>query len=415
MTEYLNEVIIIGGGQAGLSTSYFLKQNGVDHLVLDKGKVGDTWRLKRWDSFCLVTQNWQCQLPGFPYKGDQPEGFMGRDEIVEYLEQYTDHFNPPIKNCCTVNKLYFDDSKSLYVVETTDGELYADNIIIASGTFQKNRIPEYAGNLSSDITQLHSSEYKNPNSLPDGGVLVVGSGQSGCQIAEDLKNAGKNVYLAIGRAPRVPRRYRGKDILQWADQIGMYDIKIDDHPEGKSLRFKAHPHLSGRDGGHTINLRKLGKEGFNLLGRITNIDGYMVFVKDDIQESLNNADEAAAKIKKSIDEYIDKHGISAPLEPPENIEWEPTETIEKLDLMKEDIKTVIWATGYRHDYSWIDIPVFDDRGYPEYERGVTNFPGLYFVGLHWMHTWGSGLFYSVGRDAEYIADQIIWKKLNNIK
>jgi len=402
-----HKVIIIGGGQAGLSTSYFLKKYGIDHVILDKGKVGDTWRNKRWDSFCLVTQNWQCQLPGFSYNGEHAEGFMNRDEIVKYIVQYADYFKPPFKSGVTVNKLYFDDSKSLYITETTDGEYRSDNIVIATGTYQINRIPDFAGNLSGDITQLHSSEYNNPNSLPDGGVLVVGSGQSGCQIAEDIKKAGRMVYLSVSRAPRIPRRYRGKDILQWVDLMGMYDIKAEEHPDGKSIRFKTHPHISGRDGGHTINLRKLGKEGLILLGRLKDLFGYKAEFEDDLEENIKNADTADAKMKKTIDEYIDKNGLSIPVEMPDSIAWEPAETIEELDLLQERINTVVWSTGYMYDYSWVEIPAFDDTGYPVYERGVTKHKGLYFVGLHWMHTWGSGLFYSVGKDAEYISNKII--------
>ena len=407
-----HSVIIIGCGQAGLSTSYYLKKNNIDHLVLDKGNVGDTWRNKRWDSFCLVTQNWQCQLPGFPYKGEDPEGFMTREEIVDYLERYAEFFKPPIKSGVSVNRIYFSETRSVYVLETSEGEYFADKIVIAIGTHQNKRVPTIAGKLPADIKQIHSSEYKNAGLLPKGAVLVVGSGQSGCQIAEDLNNSGLEVYLSVSRAPRIPRRYRGKDILQWADIMGLYDIKIDDHPEGKPVRFKTHPHVSGHRGGHTINLRMLAIEGINLLGRLNNIDGYKAIINDDLVDSLNNADSADAKMKNTIDEYIEKHNLSAPLEPVNTFEWEPEESKMHLDLNDEGIKTVIWSTGYCYDYSWVDVPVFDENGYPSYERGVTEHTGLYFVGLHWMHTWGSGLFYGVGKDAEYIAHQIIYNTDN---
>ena len=337
---------------------------------------------------------------------------MTREEIVDYLERYAEFFKPPIKSGVSVNRIYFSKTRSIYVLETSEGEYFADKIVIAIGTHQNKRVPTIADKLPADIKQIHSSEYKNAGLLPKGAVLVVGSGQSGCQIAEDLNNSGLEVYLSVSRAPRIPRRYRGKDILQWADIMGLYDIKIDDHPEGKPVRFKTHPHVSGHRGGHTINLRMLAIEGINLLGRLNNIDGYKAIINDDLVDSLNNADSADAKMKNTIDEYIEKHNLSAPLEPVNTFEWEPEKSKMHLDLNDEGIKTVIWSTGYCYDYSWVDVPVFDENGYPSYERGVTEHTGLYFVGLHWMHTWGSGLFYGVGKDAEYIVHQIIYNTDN---
>lgn len=405
MTRIL-DVVVIGGGQAGLATSYLLKEKGIDHIVFDRGKVGDTWRNKRWDSFCLVTQNWQCQLPGFPYLGEDPGGFMSKNEIIDYIERYVEHFNPPLMSNVNVNKIYYDYSKALFVVDSSIGTYHARKVVIAAGTYHKNRIPVTADNLSKEITQLHSSEYKNPEALPEGGVLVVGSGQSGCQIVEDLLYAGRKVHLSVSGAPRIPRKYRGKDILQWANAMGLYDMPLNEHPEGKSVRFKTHPHVTGRDGGHTINLRQLALEGALLYGRMDDMVGTNVFFKNDLIESLYNADLSEEKFTKNIDEFIEKNAIDAPLDNTLKPKWEPNREISEVDLEKEGISSVIWATGYSYDFSWIDVPVFDEQGYPIYDRGITDISGLYFVGLHWLYRWGSGLFYGVGRDAEFVVNHI---------
>ena len=400
------DTVVVGGGQAGLATSYLLKQSGIDHLVFDRGRVADTWRKKRWDSFCLVTQNWQCQLPGFPYKGDDPDGFMTREEVIGYLQSYAEFVNPPLKSDVTVGTVRYDESQCLYIVDTSIGSYRAVNVIIAAGTYHNSRIPKVSANLSPEITQLHSSDYKNPESLPKGGVLVVGSGQSGCQIAEDLLQAGRNVHLSVSGAPRIPRSYRGKDILQWANEMGLYDMPVNEHPEGKSIRFKTHPHVTGRDGGHTINLRQLALEGATLYGRLADTQGTRIFFKNDLIESIENADSSEEKFTRTIEEFIQKNGIDAPEDTAPIPKWEPGNVSVEIDLAEEDISSIIWATGYGYDFSWIDAPVFDERGYPIYERGVTDMPGLYFVGLHWMYRWGSGLFYGVRRDAEYIVDHI---------
>lgn len=401
-----HRVIVIGGGQAGLSASYLLKENGIEHVVFDKGRVADTWRKKRWDSFCLVTQNWQCQLPGFPYNGNDPEGFMSKGEVIDYLERYAEHFNPPLKSGVNVDRVYYDDSEEHFTVDTTIGKFNADNVVIATGTYHKNSIPEFARKITNDITQLHSSEYRNPKSLPKGGVLVVGSGQSGCQIVEDLQHAGRRVHLSVSGAPRIPRRYRGRDILKWANEMGLYDMPVHDHPEGYSVRFKTHPHVTGRDGGHTINLRQLAIDGTNLYGRLADAEGTKLIFKNDLIQSLDNAEASHNKMTETIDKFIKKNGIEAPLDNTLKPNWEPGREISEIDLKSEGISSIIWATGYRYDFSWIDHPVFDETGYPIYEQGVTKVPGLYFVGLHWMHRWGSGLFYGVRRDAEHIVSHI---------
>jgi putative flavoprotein involved in K+ transport len=402
-------VIIIGGGQAGLSVSYCLKQRGIEHIIFEKHRIGHEWRSRRWDSFCLVTPNWQCQLPGYPYPGKDPYGFMAKEEIVQYLEGYAASFNPPIREGVTVNKVSQTESGS-YAVSTSIGEYIADRVVIAVSGYHTPKIPRLAERLPNYIYQLHSSAYKNPESLPAGNVLVVGTGQSGCQIAEDLHLVGRQVHLCVGGAPRAPRMYRGKDAVEWLDRMGYYDISIDEHPKKEAARKNTNHYLTGRDGGREIDLRKFALQGMKLHGRLRTIDDGKLEFQDDLAQNLDRADSVAENIKQSIDRYIEKEQIEAPIEPPYVPVWQPEHPELSLDLVTANIQTVIWSTGFQTDFSWIDLPVFNGSGYPHYDRGITNLPGCYFIGLPWLYTWGSGRFSGVARDASYIAEHIAIKE-----
>jgi putative flavoprotein involved in K+ transport len=399
------DTLVVGGGQAGLSVSWHLKRMGREHAVLDRGKIGDTWR-QRWDSFCLVTPNWTCQLPGFPYDGDEPDDFMKRDQIAAYIERFAKSFEPPYRAGVEVRRLTSSRNDKRFLLDTSEGLLSVNNVIIATGTFQQPNLPAWGSELADDIVQLHTRDYRNPAQLPDGAVLVVGSGQSGCQVVEDLHATGREVHLSVGRAPRIPRRYRGRDITQWLKAAGLYEVPVDEHPDGRAIRFKPHAHLSGRDGGRTIDLRRLALDGVKLHGRLVNAQRYRVFFADDLAENLDAVDEACRKKLATIDEYIARSGIEAPASNLKQADWRPGPEPATLDLRQAGINSVIYGTGFRFDFRWIHLPVLDQRGYPRYERGVTAVPGLYFVGLHWLHTWGSGLFYQVGRDAEYVVDHL---------
>ncbi len=404
MEKYL-DTVVVGGGQAGLSASWHLTQNGREHVVLDRGNIGDTWR-RRWDTFCLVTPNWTCRLPGFPYDGDDPDGFMMRDEIVAYVERFAGSFGPDYHSGVEVQRLTRSSNKGRFSLDTSEGQLSADNVIVAAGTYQRTNIPSWGSALSGDVVQLHTQDYRKPGQIPEGAVLVVGSGQSGCQVVEDLHMAGREVYLCVGKAARVPRRYRGRDYIRWLEITGLADQPIDQHPDGLTIRFKPNAHLSGRDGGRTIDLRRLALEGVWLHGRLVKADGNTVYFADDLAANLDAADEACRKRVAMIDKYIAKNSVQAPPSDLEEFDWQPDSEPQSLDLREAGITSVIYATGFRVDFSWIDLPVLDERGYPHYERGVTEMPGLYFVGLHWLHTWGSGLFHGVGRDAEHVVGHL---------
>jgi putative flavoprotein involved in K+ transport len=399
------DTIVVGGGQAGLSASWHLKQAGRDHLVLDRGQIGDTWR-NRWDSFCLVSPNRLCQLPGFPYDGDDPDGFMLRDQIVDYVERFASSFGPPYRGAVEIERVGASGGAGRFELVTSKGDFTADNLVIAVGTHQHPNIPRWDRNLPAEITKLHTRDYRNAGQLPDGAVQVVGSGQSGCQVAEDLHGAGREVHLCVGNAGRIPRRYRGRDIFEWDIVTGYFDLMVDDHPMGRDIRFKPHPHLSGRDGGHTIDLRQLALNGIRLHGKVMDVEGSAIRFSGDLSETLDRIDRGCRAEMDGIDSFVAEHGLDAPEADIVPVDWEPEPEPPLFDLKKAGIGSVIYATGFHYDFNWIDLPIFDGRGYPRYERGVTKIPGLYFVGLHWMLTQGSGLFYQVGRDAGFVVDHL---------
>ncbi|MBP5871432.1 MSMEG_0569 family flavin-dependent oxidoreductase [Streptomyces scabiei] len=398
-------VVVIGGGQAGLSMSYCLRRRGVEHVVIEANRVGHEWRERRWDSFCLVTPNWQCRLPGYPYQGDDPDGFMVRDEIVRYLEDYVSFFRPPLVEGVTVTRLRRSPG-GVFELSTTAGDLTAHQVVVATGPYHTPSVPPVAQRLPDGITQVHSSRYRDPDQLPEGAVLVVGTGQSGCQIAEDLHLAGRQVHLAVGSAPRVARFYRGRDCVAWLDDMGHYDKSIDEFDDAGAVRMRVNHYVTGRDGGRDIDLRAFARDGMRLYGRLTAITGTGLEFADDLKVNLDHADAVAESIKDAIDAHIAEHGIDAPTEPRYVPVWKPNEQPRALDLEAAGITSVVWSTGFRRDHRWIEAPVFDGRGYPMHWRGATSTPGLHFLGLPWQHSWGSGRFEGVGKDAEFLADHI---------
>jgi putative flavoprotein involved in K+ transport len=398
-------VVVVGGGHAGLSMSYCLGQRGIEHLVLERDRVAQDWRDARWDSFCLVTPNWQCRLPGFPYAGDEPDGFMTRDEVAAYIEDYAASFRAPVMEGVEVAELRRDPEGG-FVLDTSAGEFTAGQVVIATGGYHLPRIPRFAERLPSHIEQLSSAEYVDPDALPEGDVLVVGSGQSGCQIAEDLHVAARTVHLCVGGATRTARSYRGRDVAAWLDDLGDYDVPVHEHKLGEDVRTKANQYVTGRHGGRDIDLRRFAREGMRLYGRLTDIEDAVLAFAGDLRHNLDAADAAAESIKDAIDEHIAANGIDAPSEPRYNPVWEPGVQPRELHVEAAGIRSVVWATGFRSDYRWVRAPIFDGRGEPCHERGVTSVAGLYVVGLPWLYTWGSGRFEGIERDARYLAELI---------
>jgi putative flavoprotein involved in K+ transport len=406
MSDYIN-TIIIGAGQAGLSTSYYLKQCGVEHLVLEKEAIGASWR-KRWDSFTLVTPNEMCNLPDFAYNGREPVGFLQRDKIVDYLERFAATFDPPLRTGVCVTAVTPNSSGEGFTVETDRGSFHCRNVVVATSIFHQPRIPTIAAGLPPEIKQMHSNSYRNPAQLPDGAVLIVGSGQSGAQIMDELVMAGRQVYLSVSRAGGVLRRYRGKDTFTWMRELGIFDMSVH-QLDSPAERFEAHNHVSGRDGGKTLNLRRYGRNGVTLLGKVAGIDGDCLYLAGDLADNLNLADKISRQLCQMLDKQIAAQGVEAPPPTAEELmaeSWEPTNTLRELSLAEAGITSVIWATGYRFDFSWIEGVEVDEFGYPSQQQGVAPQPGLYFVGLHWLNKFKSGLLYGVAEDAEHVAAHV---------
>jgi putative flavoprotein involved in K+ transport len=406
MTEHF-DTIVIGAGQAGLSIGYYLSKLGRQYIILEQAaNIAPTWR-GRWDSFTLVLPNWTYQIPDNEYDGEDPDGFMGRDELVARLEQFANSFNPEIRFGSRVLSVKNGAADGKFQVATESSSYSAENVIVAAGTFQSPRLPPFSKNLAGDITQLHTSEYQNPESIPEGAVLVVGTGQSGCQIAEELYLSGRKIFLCVGGATRVPRRYRGKDIIYWLDKINFFDQTADSLASSRE-RFNAHPFVTGKDGGRSLNLHQFARDGVTLLGHMKAAQDHKVQFVPDLKDNLQKVDQFVTKLKHDIDKLIADQNLAAPEAPQAEqlTNGYDLEIIEELDLKAEQINTIIWATGYKFDFSWVELPIFDQDGYPIQNRGVSEIPGLYFLGLHFLYKRRSGLLWGVGADAAHVAKVI---------
>ncbi len=403
------EAVVVGGGQAGLSMSWHLVRRGIPHVVIERHSPGHAWSAQRWESFCLVTPNWQCRLPGFPYAGADPDGFMSRDEIVRYVADYAASFPCPLRSGLEVLAVRRSGPRR-FEIATSAGVIRAGTVVVATGGYHRPILPAIASGLPAAIDQIDPFEYRSPGSLRSGAVLVVGSGQSGAQIAEDLKLAGRDVHLAVGRAPRVSRFHRGRDVVEWLDRMGFYDLPVERHPLGTGVRDNTNHYVTGRGGGRDIDLRAHALRDMHLHGRLlSQADGVLRFAPD-LAENLDRADATNEAIKRSIDKWIAERGEDAPPADPYRPVWTPPSPDHgtRLDLREAGIATVVWATGFRMDFGWIEGLPADPRGRPSHVRGVSaDWDGLHFIGLPWLHSWGSGRFSSVGRDAEYLADRIV--------
>jgi putative flavoprotein involved in K+ transport len=401
------ETVIVGGGQAGLATSYCLGQHGCEHVILEQAaQVGSAWRHDRWDSFSLVSPNWAMRLPGAEYQGSDPHGFMPRDQVVAALEAYAERYQMPVR--CGVRVLAVEprgEGQGYRVM--TDGPAWdAHNVVMATGLFQQPRIPAASAGLGTGILQLPSGQYRNPEALPPGAVLVVGSAQSGCQIAEELYQAGRRVYVCVGSAGRVPRRYRGRDIFEWLALVGFFDRMPDKLPSPQA-RFAGNPHVSGKSGGHSLNLHQFARDGVTLLGHMAGARDGRIWLSPDLAASLDKVDRFEADALKLIDDYVAAQGLDAPEEPvPHLRDGYASDAMGELDLRAAGIATVIWATGYRFDFGLVRYPVVDAYGFPLQDAGVTAYPGLYFAGLPWLPVAKTGLLLGVGENASHVAEHI---------
>jgi putative flavoprotein involved in K+ transport len=396
------ETIVIGAGQAGLAASYFLSAAGREHVVLERGRVAESWRSRRWDSFTLVGPNWSSSLPGGEYRGPDPDGYMGRDELVAQFARYAASFGAPVQRA-NVRLLYRDGHAGRYVVHTDEATMTADNVIVATGPYQRATIPPASRAIDPRVQQVHTDSYRRPAQLREGAVLVVGSGQSGCQIAEELLEAGRTVYLATSGCGWYPRWYRGKDNMWWRHEMGFFDQTID-ALDAHRLRTGAVPVQTGRGGGRDLNLRTLARKGARLAGHFAGArDGGVVF-SDDLDDNLARSDKMARDLVASIDGFIAARGLRAPVD---TADLFFTPRIARVNAVPaREISAIVWATGYELDFGWIQLPVLDEHGYPVQRQGVTAEAGLYFLGLHWMHTRKSGIILGAGRDACHVVDHL---------
>jgi putative flavoprotein involved in K+ transport len=403
------EVVVIGGGQAGLAMSSCLTERGRPHIVLEQGRIAESWRRKRWDSLRLVGPNRTLDLPGFPYAGDDPDGFMGKDEVATHLEVYARSFGAPVREGVRVTAVAPDPNGAGFLVRTEDGTFAAAGVIVATGALQRPFIPALAEDLPAHIAQVVPYAYRCPAALPPGAVLLVGSGQAGCQIAEELRRAGRSVYLSVGRSWWAPRRYRGQDLSLWLRAVGWFDRTVDSLPPGARTGLP-NPQFTGSGGGRDLNVHTLVAEGVVLLGRLLGIQDGTITLAPGLAENLAAGDKQAMRTLQAIDDHIREQRLDALAADPPNYLRPAAElargTLAELDLNAAGVSTVIWATGYRPDLGWVQLPVLDPQGYPVQRRGLTAVPGLYFLGLDWLHSAKSGLFAGIGEDAAYLAAQI---------
>ncbi|MBA3687556.1 MAG: NAD(P)-binding domain-containing protein [Chloroflexi bacterium] len=395
------EAVIVGGGQAGLAASHQLTQLGVEHIVLERGRIGQTWR-DRWDSFCLVSPNWTIQLPGGPYAGDDPDGFMPREEIVAHLEGYQQAFGLPVRE--GVGAMSIESDADGFHLRTSAGDLQARSLVLASGAYQRPYRPPASATLPSDLLQIDVDDYRNEGSLPPGRILVIGSGQSGCQIAEELREAGREAVLSCGKAPWVPRRVGGRDIFHWFVDTG-FMAHTPDSLSSPAARLASNPLATGHGGGHDLDLRILRAKGVVLVGHFLGASDHRARFAVDLGESVAWGDERYGQMMDGIR----KAAVELGYPDPEIAEPKPFDPESPEHVSLEDLGAVIFAGGFRPSYqSWLPWPAaFDDMGFPIQTEGAsTVVDGLYFVGVHWMRQRKSALLLGVGEDAAIVARAI---------
>jgi putative flavoprotein involved in K+ transport len=402
------DAIIIGGGQAGLAMSRCLTDCGVDHVVLERGRIGERWRSERWDSLRLLTPNWHSRLPHWHYEGDDPDDFMTTPAYIRHLERYAQSFEAPVQTGTTVRAV--DRlAGGRYRVSTDRGAWAAENVVIATGFCDRPRVPDFADAVPGDIFQLVPSDYRNPRQLPAGDVLVVGASATGLQIADELAEAGRGVTLAVGTHVRTPRRYRGQDILYWMDRMGAFAAAANPAEERKSPP----PQLVGTPENRDLDLGGLQNKGVRLAGRAVAIQGHRVVFADDLEDNVATADAQMTELLAKIDDFIASTGRTAQApEPGKPAPIRPRPSPSEIDLRADRIRTVIWATGYERRYPWLKIPVLDERGEIVHVGGVTPEPGLYVLGIRFQRRKDSNLIDGVGRDAEYLSGILADRTLN---
>jgi putative flavoprotein involved in K+ transport len=404
------DIAVVGGGQAGLVVSRLLREAGRESVVLERRMtVGGGWQ-DRWEAFRLVSPNWTVSVPGLDYEGPEPDGFMPRDELIAHWRRYAETIRAPLELGTDVTKVATHDGPgpSRFELTTSRGKLLARSVIVATGPFQRPHVPVIADRVSPTIRNIHAHAYRDPVTLPPGGVLLIGAGQTGVQLAEELHASGRAVTLAVGSCGRMPRRYRGHDIFWWLRQLGTVGPSVGaslptaDRLPSPAARFACNPHLSGHDGGHTVNLRRMAAQGVRLVGRLEGIEDTIASFRDDLADNLAFADRFFdERLRPLCDTFAERVNGDFPVDRPDQFDFD-VPAVARLDLAREGITTVIWTSGYRPEFSWLDPPVLDTFGLPVQDKGWTATPGLGFIGTPWLVDMGSANLVGLVRDAEML-------------
>ena len=404
MSTEKTETLVVGGGQAGVAMSEHLGNCGVPHLVLERHRIAERWRSERWDSLVANGPAWHDRFPGMEFSDVDADAFAPKEKVADYFVAYAEMIAAPIRCGVEVREVRRNVGRPGFRVETSDGVIEANSVVAATGPFQRPVIPAVVRG-DAGITQIHSNAYRNPDQLPEGAVLVVGAGSSGGQIADELLHAGKRVWLSVGPHDRPPRRYRGRDFVWWLGVLGKWDATALE-PGTEHVTIS----VSGAHGGHTVDFRRLAAQGMTLVGRTESFADAVMHFAPDLADNLAQGDANYLSVLDEADAYVARNGLDLPTEPDaRNIGPDPqcvTDPIVELNLAEAGITSIIWATGFALDYSWLKVDAFDEQGRPKHRRGVASEPGIYFLGLPWQSRRGSSFIWGVWHDARFLADHI---------
>ena len=407
LTEKI-DTVVVGAGQAGIAMSEHLSNANIPHLVLERSRIAERWRSERWDSLVANGPAWHDRFPNMEFPDFDPNGFATKDQVADYFVAYADMINAPIHCGVEVLKVKSNDGCPGFRVETSHGSIEANNVIAATGPFQCPLIPDLVPKNES-ITQIHSKDYFNPEQLPEGAVLVVGAGSSGAQIADELLLAGKSVYLSVGPHDLPPRSYRGRDFVWWLGVLGKWEAITKD-PSMDHVTIA----VSGAHGGHTVDFRRLAGQGITLLGRTKSFKNNVMHFASDLAKNIANGNAYTLSLLDQADAYVIRNGLEFPEEPEaRKVLPDPkcvTDPILELNLEEAGINSIIWATGFDVDYSWLKVDALDKNGKPKHERGISAEPGVYFLGLPWQSRRGSSFIWGVWQDAKFLADHITLRR-----
>lgn len=403
MSQQPVNTLIIGAGQAGLAVSAHLKERGISHRLLESHRIVEHWRTRRWDSLRANGPAWHDRFPAQEFDGIGPDDFASRDDVVRYFETFAERIEAPVQSGVTVTRVTRHGDG--FRVETTDGDHFAERVVSATGAFQHPIIPPVVPEAA-PVTQLHSADYQNPEQLPAGAVLVIGAGSSGTQIADELLRSGRRTFLSIGPHERPPRSYRGRDFVWWLGTLGKWQMKTP--PAGREHVTIA---VSGAHGGETVDFRRLADRGMTLLGMTETYTDGRLGIADDLVENVKAGDENYLSLLAEADAWLEREGINMPPDPEAHVigpdPYCMTDPIRELDLVGENIRTIVWATGYRNAFDWLQVDgAVDDSGKPQHQQGISNADGVYFLGLPWLSMRGSSFIWGVWDDAQFIAEHI---------